>query len=462
MINLKGEPVFGKIKAIHFVGIGGIGMSGIAEVLVHSGFSISGSDLKHSSLIERLESQGVTFHLGHQAAHVDQAQLVVTSTAVSSNNPEVMRANELGIPIISRGEMLAELMRLKRGIAIGGSHGKTSTTSMTAQILSYAGLDPTIVIGGKLGVIGSNAKLGQGEYLVAEADESDGSFLRLSPVMSVITNIDREHLDYYSGLPAIQDAFIRFGNSVPFYGRLFLCADDSNTQAIAHHIHRPITTFGIGPKADLRSINITQKEFSTFFDVEHHGVLLGSFSIQVPGHHMVTNALAAIGIALELSIPLEKIREALATFRGADRRFSKRGEKNDIIVVDDYGHHPTEIEATLEAARQGFPSRRIIAVFQPHRYSRTQALLSEFSQAFPKADMMFMCGIYPAGEAPIEGFGSSVLFESIAATGIPSCFVENVEDLPLALAKVLKPHDLVITFGAGTITHCGPRLLDLL
>ena len=453
--------MFGKVKSIHFVGIGGIGMSGIAEVLCNLGFKISGSDLKSSPVTDHLTQLGVTCFIGHRPEHVAGAELLVTSTAVRRDNPEVLAGLQSGVPIISRGEMLAELMRLKKGIAIAGSHGKTSTTSMIAQVLSEAGLDPTIVIGGKLAALGSNAKLGRGDYLVAEADESDGSFLMLRPYLGVITNIDREHLDHYPDLASIQEAFITFANSLPFYGRLFACQDDPHLAAILPQINRPIRTYSTETPADLFATDIKQNGFETFFKVYVEKRFLGDFSIRVPGSHMVANALAAIGIALELDVPGHQIQKILSSFRGADRRFTLRGERDGILVVDDYGHHPTEIQATLKAARKGFPERRIVAAFQPHRFTRTQALMDEFINAFQDADLIFLTEIYPAGEKPLPGVNGKILADAIRKQGQKVNFVDEVQNLPQELRKFVQPGDLLITFGAGSITQIGPKFLSL-
>ncbi len=453
--------MFGKVKSIHFVGIGGIGMSGIAEVLCNLGFKISGSDLKTSPIIDHLTDLGIKFSLGHSPENVQGAELIVTSTAVKIQNPEVQAGLELGIPMISRGEMLAELMRLKRGIAVAGSHGKTSTTSMVAQVLSESGLDPTIVIGGKLAALGSNAKLGQGDYLVAEADESDGSFLMLRPYLAVITNIDREHVDHYPDMEAIKQAFVIFANSLPFYGRLFVCLDDPHLASILSQINRPILTYSTENQADIYATDIRQKGFDTFFKVHTRENSLGDFSIRVPGTHMVANALAAIGIALELNLSTESIQKSLASFQGADRRFTLRGERDGVLVVDDYGHHPTEIQTTLRAARKGFPERRIVAAFQPHRYTRTQALMNEFMAAFDDADLVFLTDIYPAGEKPIHGVEAKILSEGISKQGTEVRFIKEIQDLPFELKKILKAGDLLITFGAGSITQVGPKFLNI-
>jgi UDP-N-acetylmuramate--alanine ligase len=453
--------VFGKIQHIHFVGIGGIGMSGIAEVLANLGYQVSGSDLKESAVTERLRSLGITVHLGHESQAIEGAQVVVISSAVKGDNPEVIAAHGAKIPVIPRGEMLAELMRMKYGIAVAGSHGKTTTTSMVAQLLSQGGIDPTIVIGGKLGTIGSNAKLGKGPFLVAEADESDGSFLLLNPTLAVITNIDREHLDHYKDLEEIQDAFVTFANKIPFYGSVFLCLDDANAAAVRPRLKRQVRTYGTHPQVDIRAREIRQEGFRTYFKVTAHGQDLGAFSLGVPGHHMVLNALAAIGVALELDVKPEVIRASLSSFTGADRRFQLKGEKGGVLVVDDYGHHPTEIAATLAAARAGFPERRIVAAFQPHRYSRTKALLEEFGTAFFLADAVVVTDIYPAGEPPIPGLNGAQVVEALRAHGQKEVHLVNrVEDLPEHLLSLTRPGDLLLTFGAGTITQVGQAFLD--
>ena len=454
--------MFGKIQRIHFVGIGGIGMSGIAEVLVNLGYQVRGSDQKESAALERLRGLGVAVHVGHDARNVGDAQVVVISSAVGSDNPEVLAAHAAKIPVIPRGEMLAELMRMKHGIAVAGSHGKTTTTSMVAHILSQGGLDPTIIVGGKLGTIGSNAKLGKGSLLVAEADESDGSFLMLTPTLAVITNIDREHLDHYRDLDEIKEAFVAFGNKVPFYGSVFACIDCPNVASILPRLKRPVRTYGTNPQVDIRALDIRQEECRTHFRVRVSGEDFGAFSLGIPGDHMVLNALAAIGIALEMGLERTAIQASLAGFTGADRRFQRKGERKGVLVVDDYGHHPTEIAATLAAARKGFPDRRIVAAFQPHRYTRTQALLEEFGHAFFDADVVVVTDIYAASEEPIPGLTGASLVESILAHGQREAhYVPRIEDLPAALDGLTLPGDLLLTFGAGTITNVGPRFLAL-
>ena len=454
--------MFGKIQRIHFVGIGGIGMSGIAEVLVNLGYQVSGSDLRDSPTTQRLAGLGVQVTTGHDAHSVENAQVVVISSAVKGNNPEVVAARAAKIPVIPRGEMLAELMRMKYGIAIAGSHGKTTTTSMVAQVLSQGGIDPTIVIGGKLGAIGSNAKLGKGPFLVAEADESDGSFLLLNPTIGVITNVDREHLDHYKNLSEIMDAFAAFGNRVPFYGSVFVCMDDPNVASLRPRLKRQVRTYGTNPQVDIRGLELRVDGWRSYFRVRAFGQDLGDFSLGIPGHHMVLNALATIGVAMELGVERDVIRASLSNFTGADRRFQKRGERKGVVVVDDYGHHPTEIAATLRAARDGFPERRLVVAFQPHRYTRTQALLDEFGRAFFDADLVFVTDIYAASEPPIPGVTGRSVVDSILAHGQREAeYVARVEDLPQALDAATRPGDLVVTLGAGSITGAGPAFLDL-
>ena len=454
--------MFGKVQNIHFVGIGGIGMSGIAEVLVNLGFRVSGSDIKSGAITDRLSKLGVSVHIGHEAKCVQDAQVVVVSSAVKSDNPEVEAAHIAKIPVIPRGEMLAELMRMKEGIAVAGSHGKTTTTSMIAHILSKGGLDPTVVVGGKLGILGSNAKLGKGPTLVAEADESDGSFLMLSPTWAIVTNIDREHLDHYKDLQEIKASFIDFANKVPFYGCVLVCMDCANVASIRPYLRRQVRTYGTNPQVDIQACNIVQDGFHTHFNMRAFGQNLGDFHLCVPGHHMALNALAAIGMAMEIGIEVETIRAALEEFTGADRRFTLKGERDGVLVVDDYGHHPTEIAATLSGARTGFPDRRIVAAFQPHRYSRTEALLDEFARAFFDADVVVISDIYPASETPIPGLTGQTLVDALRSVGQREVYyVPDIQNMPDCLREVTKPKDLLITFGAGSITQVGPAFLEL-
>ncbi len=451
--------MFKKIQHIHFVGIGGIGMSGIAELLLNLGYKVSGSDLKPGSITQRLSALGGRIFAGHAADHVHGANVVVISSAVRPDNVEVLEAKKLQIPVIPRAEMLAELMRLKYSVAIAGSHGKTTTTSMVATVLVRGGYDPTVVIGGRLNAFGSNAKLGKGEFLVAEADESDGSFLKLSPTIAVVTNIDREHLDHYSGLAQIQDAFTVFVNKVPFYGAAVLCLDDPNVQAIIPRVERRIVTYGTSNQADLVASHMEYRNFGCSYQARWRGEPLGTVSLQVPGQHGVLNSLAAIAIGMELDIPIEKIIGALGGFQNADRRFQIKGERSGVLVVDDYGHHPTEIIATLSAARAS-TDRRIVAVFQPHRYSRTQALQEEFARAFYHADVVVVLPIYAAGEDPIEGVRGENLAALIKKHGHRD--VAFAPDFPSALrvlSERLQPGDLLLTLGAGDVWKIGEELL---
>ncbi len=395
--------MFFKPQHLHFVGIGGIGMSGIAEVLLNLGYQISGSDLKLSPTTERLASLGARIYEGHAAANVTGAKAIVVSSAVDAANPEVQEARRLLIPVIPRGELLAELMRLKYGIAIAGSHGKTTTTSMTATVLNVAGLDPTVVVGGKAASMGgSNARVGQSDFLVVESDESDGSFLKLSPILAVVTNIDREHLDHYPSIVEIRAAFLEFIQKVPFYGAAILCLDDENVQQLLPSVNRRVITYGRSQQANLQIADVDCGAFESHFSVRTRGHNLGTFHLRVPGVHNVLNATAAIAVGLELDIKLESIREAIASYSGVDRRFQMRGQARGVTVIDDYGHHPTEIRATLAAA-QLCKFRRVHVVFQPHRYTRTQHLMDEFAKSFHQADVVYVLDIYAASEAPIEG-----------------------------------------------------------
>jgi len=451
--------MFRKIQKLHFVGIGGIGMSGIAELLLNLGYQVSGSDLKPSPALDRLAALGGRIYLGHRPENVAGAHVVVTSSAVRPDNVEVVEARRLQIPVIPRAEMLAELMRLKYGIAVAGAHGKTSTTSMIATVLVAGGLDPTAVIGGRLNAFGSNAKLGKGDFLVAEADESDGSFLKLNPTIAVITNIDREHLDHYADLDEIQATFVAFANKVPFYGSVILCLDDPNVQAILPRIGRRTVTYGTGSQADIVASGIEFHGFGSECRVHRHGRPLGILKLQIPGAHAILNALAAVATALEMEIPFEKAARALASFQNADRRFQIRGKKGDILVVDDYAHHPTEIVATLHAARQAC-NRRIVALFQPHRYSRTQALMEEFAHAFRHADALIVLPIYAAGEDPIAGVDAGRLVEGIRKFGHPDAVHAPDADSALKLlGQRLRDGDILLTLGAGDVWKLGEEFL---
>jgi UDP-N-acetylmuramate--alanine ligase len=452
----------GRIRSIHFVGIGGIGMSGIAEVLLSSGFAVSGSDAKESDITRRLEELGARIFVGHRGEHVEGADVVVFSSAVPKDNPELRAARAASIPVIGRAEMLAELMRLKDGIAIAGSHGKTTTTSLVATVLREAGLDPTVVIGGKLNVLGSNAARGQGELLVAEADESDGSFLHLTPVIAVITNIDAEHLDHYGTHEEVKLAFGRFANRVPFYGLVVACLDHPHVQDILPTIEKRTATYGLSAQADYRAKDPVVEGLSTRFSLIRRGEELGSVSVRMPGIHNVLNTLAVIAVADELAIPLEVTKKALAGFGGVQRRFTIIGEEQSITIVDDYGHHPAEVMATLDAAQRAY-GRRLVVAFQPHRYTRTHHLFHEMTRAFNRADVLLLADVYAAGEKPIEGASSDHLASAIRAHGHRDVtHVGPREALVDALLDRVRPGDIVITLGAGDITRVGPAFLDAL
>ncbi len=445
--------MFGKkVKHIYFVGIGGIGMSGIAELLLNLGYRVSGSDLKDGPATLRLRSLGARINIGHDGANINkELDVLVFSSAVSGNNPEILAARKYLIPVIPRGEMLAELMRLKHGIAISGTHGKTTTTSMVATVLAYAELDPTAVIGGRLASFGSNARLGSGEYLVAEADESDGSFLHLSPVITVVTTIDAEHLDHYHSLERLRESFLQFINKVPFYGSAILCRDDENIQKILPKVHKRYLTYGLTHQADLVAENLLHQQNTSRATICYKQQKLGYLKLPIPGTHNIYNALAAIGVGLELGIEYKVIQRALADFTGVDRRFQKVGEVGHILIVDDYGHHPTEIKATLRAAKQGW-GRRCVALFQPHRYTRTQLLLEDFWGAFQDADVLLITNIYAASEEPIPGVTAEAIVEGVRRSGHPCVeYIPELKDMIPRTLELLEPGDMVITLGAGTI-----------
>jgi UDP-N-acetylmuramate--alanine ligase len=455
--------MFFKIQHLHFVGIGGIGMSGIAEVLLNLGYQISGSDLKLSPTTERLARLGARISEGHAAGNVAGAKAVVVSSAVVAENPEVVEARRLQIPVIPRGELLAELMRLKYGIAIAGSHGKTTTTSMTASVLSMAGLDPTVVVGGKVAAMdGSNARVGHSDFLVVESDESDGSFLKLSPILAVVTNVDREHLDHYASIDEIRAAFLEFIQKVPFYGAAILCLDDENVQQLLPSVNRRSITYGRSHQAVLTIPEADCGPFESFFSVRMRGHDLGRFHLHVPGVHNVLNATAAIAVGLELEIKLDAIREGIAAFTGVDRRFQIRGEARGVTVIDDYGHHPTEIRATLAAA-QLCKFHRIHAVFQPHRYTRTQYLMDEFAKSFHQADVVYVLDIYAASEQPIEGVTGRILADRIRDFGHRSVeYTGTIERaVEMVVAKV-SDKDVVLTLGAGNVWQAGEMVLEKL
>jgi UDP-N-acetylmuramate--alanine ligase len=455
--------MFFKPQPVHFTGIGGIGMSGLAEVLLGMGYPVTGSDVKMSPITQRLSDRGAVIFEGHDAKNIAGSKAVVVSSAVRPDNPEVIEARRLGLPVIPRGELLAELMRLKFGIAVAGSHGKTTTTSMVAAILSRAGLDPTIVVGGKVGTLGgTNAKLGKSDYFVVESDESDGSFLKLAPILAVVTNIDREHLDHYRDIDEIRAAFSEFISKVPFYGAAVLCIDDENIQQILPHINRRVIAYGTSAQADLQITSSSTGHMASEFHLVFRGRDLGCFKLHVPGAHNVLNAAAAVAIGLELEIPIEEIREALAEFSGVDRRFSVRGTARGITVIDDYGHHPTEVRATLAAAR-ACRFRQVHVLFQPHRYTRTQALMDDFARAFNQADTVHVIDIYPASEPPIEGVTSQVLVDRLHAFGHRGAEYAGAMDRGMEqVIRAAHSGDAILTLGAGSVSQAAEKILERL
>jgi UDP-N-acetylmuramate--alanine ligase len=470
--------VLGKTRHVHFVGIGGIGMSGIAELLANLGYAVSGSDAKRSAVTERLSTLGIRVDLGHDAAHVGNADVVVISSAVRPTNPEVLEAAQRQVPVIPRAEMLAELMRLRFSIAVAGAHGKTTTTSMIALVLERAGLDPTAVIGGRLSAFGSNARLGQGEFMVAEADESDRSFLKLFPTIAVITNIDHEHLENYGGFEDLQQAFVDFANKTPFYGGVVACLDDPNLAAVLPRMTRRVTTYGLdSPSADVIATDVVMAPMSVTATVKRRDrsargstlrqaqgtgrATLGTLTLAVPGRHNLLNALAAVAVGMELDLSFDRIASGLGDFRGAERRFEVRGEPNGILLVDDYGHHPTEIAAVLAAART--LGRRIVVAFQPHRYSRTASLMASFGPALAAADHIVLTDIYAAGEEPIEGVTIEALAAAISrSVTVPVDLAIGLDEVVPAIVRVAKPGDMVITLGAGSIGSVAVRLAEVL
>jgi len=455
--------MFFKPQPVHFVGIGGIGMSGLAEVLLELGYRVSGSDLKLSAATQRLADRGAKIYEGHAAENIDHANAIVVSSAVRADNPEVAEARRIGIPVIPRGELLAELMRQKFGIAVAGSHGKTTTTSMIAAILSHAGLDPTIVVGGRVGTMGgANARVGKSDYLVVESDESDGSFLKLAPILAIVTNIDREHLDHYANLDEIRRAFAEFIAKVPFYGAAILCIDDANVQQILPGANRRIITYGASAQADLRVTHSSTGHMASEFHLVFRDRDLGCFKLNVPGAHNVLNAAAAVAVAMELEIPIERIREGLASFSGVDRRFTVRGRERGITVIDDYGHHPTEIRATLAAAR-ACRYAHVHVLFQPHRYTRTQALMDEFASAFHAADSVHVLDIYAASEPPIAGVTAEALTERLRAFGHRGAqYAGTMERGIESVIAAAKAGDAIVTLGAGSVSQAGEKILERL
>ena len=461
--------MLGRTRRVHFVGIGGIGMSGIAELLANLRYEVSGSDARRSAVTDRLAGLGVAIRAGHDAAHVGAADVVVISSAIGNDNPEVAEARRRRVPVIPRAEMLAELMRLRFGIAIAGAHGKTTTTSMVALVLERAGLDPTAVIGGRLSAFGSNARLGRGDWIVVEADESDRSFLKLSPSLALVTNMDREHMEAYGSWEALQAAFAEFVNKVPFYGAAILCSDDEAVRSLIPRVARRVITYGLASGPDgSPAVHGRGEQLEAFGasclvsrTADGRREELGRVRIGVPGRHNLLNALGAVAVGLELEVPFARIADALAEFTGAERRFQVRGEARGVLVVDDYGHHPTEIAAVIAAARAS--ARRLVIVFQPHRYSRTRDLMAEFGRALGAADVIVLTDIYPAGEPPIPGITLQALASAIrAATDRPFHVVPLLDDVPVAVARLAEPGDMVITLGAGSIESAGDRILGAL
>jgi UDP-N-acetylmuramate--alanine ligase len=454
--------LFGKVKHIHLVGIGGIGMSGIAELLLNLGYQVSGSDLKETAATSRLSRLGGRIFIGHHPGNTAGADVVVFSSAVAPDNPEIVQAKAAAIPVIPRAEMLAELMRLKHGIAIAGAHGKTTTTTMIASVLMAANLDPTVVIGGRLDIWGgSNAKLGQGSFLVAESDESDGSFMLLSPTIAVVTNIDHEHLDFYGNIQAIRQAFIHFINKVPFYGLAVLCLDNEEIRGIMPQLKKRYFTYGLSAQADLQAKAIEKDKFSSRFEVFHQDRSLGQVMVGMPGIHNVLNALATIAVGLELEVAFEDIKKGLSHIGGLARRFQVKGEKNGVLVLDDYGHHPAEIMAVLKTARESWPHKRIIVAFQPHRYTRTQALYDRFITSFMHADVLLVAPIYSAGEKPIEGVNAEWLAHGIKEHGHKEVIVcQDLEAVLKTLQQLSRAGDVIITLGAGNIVQVAEMFLQ--
>lgn len=464
----EARTALGRTRRVHFIGIGGIGMSGIAELLTNLGYAVSGSDQRASDVTARLKQLGVVVHEGHAAEHVGDADVVVVSSAVPEANPEIAEARRRQIPVIPRAEMLAELMRLRYGIAVAGAHGKTTTTSMVALMLERNGLDPTAVIGGRLSAFGSNARLGHGEYMVAEADESDGSFLKLSPTLAVITNVDREHLEHYGSYEHLLNAFVTFANRVPFYGSVVLCADDPRLRELRSRITRRVCSYGLfAPDADLRGTHVHLESFGGRCLVSRAHPTggadeLGWLTLQVPGRHNLSNALAAIAVGLELGLEFDGLAKALGEFRGAERRFEVLGTVGQVTVVDDYGHHPTEIKAVIDAARVA-NAGRLIVVFQPHRYTRTKLLASEFGNALAGADYVVLTDVYAAGEQPLAGATSDAIAEALrSSSAVPVRIVDELSEVIPTVIALVRPGDMVITLGAGSIGAVGPKLIRAL
>jgi UDP-N-acetylmuramate--alanine ligase len=456
------KKIYRKLKHIHMIGIGGTGMNGIAEVLLNLGYKVSGSDLQTNEATLRLARLGAKIYKGHKPDRLQGADVVVISSAVKEDNIEVQEARQLKIPVIPRAEMLAELMRMKYGIAVAGSHGKTSTTSMIALVLEYGGFDPTIIVGGRLNTIGANAKLGEGEFIVAEADESDRSFLFLSPFIAVLTNIDDEHLDQYSTVEEIKKTFVNFANKVPFYCPIILCLDDPNLQSLIPSLERRLITYGFSTQADIFARDHAFENFKSTSSLYYKGKKLGGLKLQVPGKHNISNAMAAVAVGLDLNIPPKLILEALESYTGTGRRFELKKEIDEIMIIEDYGHHPTEIKATLDAAKRGW-TRRVVVVFQPHRYTRLSLLMASFATAFNQADVLIVTEVYPAGEQPIPGVSGKTLYGEIQQFGHKNVHFEpNMKKIPLLLKKLVKPKDLILVQGAGSIYKIIPDIIACL
>lgn len=451
--------MFIKYRVVHFVGIGGIGMSGIAEILHNLNYEVTGSDIKESDTTRRLRSLGIKVFIGHDPENLGQPHVVVISSAVSPDNPEIIAARQRAIPVIPRAEMLAELGRLKYAILVAGAHGKTTTTSFLATILAEGGLDPTVVIGGKLKAIGSNARLGQGDFIVAEADESDGSFLKLNPTVAVVTNIDREHLDFFKNVEELKKAFIKFINKVPFYGTSVICVENEHIIEIMPKLERKNITYGFSEQADVYPSNISRFERNMSFEVFIRGRYLDFFTIPIPGEHNVLNSLAAIAVGMELQIPVSVIKRALQNFSGIQRRFELKGEHRGVRIFDDYGHHPTEIKATLKAAKGSYEKNRLVVIFQPHRYTRTRDLIDDFAGCFDNADSLYLMDIYPAGEKPIEGVHSEVLYRKLKNHGFrDAVYISDRGELVNQVVSKLREGDIIITLGAGDVYKIGEEI----
>ncbi len=448
-----------RVGSIYMIGIGGSGMSGIAEILLNLGYEVYGSDMSSSKTVANLQALGANIYIGHDAKNVQQVDVVVKSTAISDDNPEIVQAKSLGIPVIARAEMLAELMRLRRGIAVAGTHGKTTTTSFVSAIFDEAALDPTVVIGGLLNAYGSNAHLGSGDYLIAEADESDGSFLCLFSLINIVTNIDKDHIDFYGDQEAIDKAFIQFMNSIPFYGLNVVCGDDAGIQRLISQVKRPVMTYGFEENNRIRA-EVIECARTSCFKVFLDNELLGEVTLSQPGKHNVLNALAAIGVALDVGIEFEVAARGLSNFGGVGRRFELKGEKDGVIVIDDYGHHPVEIKATVETMLAAYPDRRLVVAFQPHRFSRTQALFGDFCTCFAGIDKLLLTEIYGASESPIAGVNGLNLAQGIKQVSkIEVDFYQDMEELASNLNSILQEGDIFLTLGAGSITNLGPRFL---